>query len=224
LPHLERPRHRHLPRHYFRRHPRRHHRHSHHSRHCPRRSRWPMVRRRRSHLPWRSPSILAGCPLAFARSWNQRVSCQGGGRVGRVSGSGLAVRVVVLSVHSGAMRSAAGATLATAGTPALVHAAKLKKEMLTAYETRVSRIRARWNAARLCLRVVSRPQRGELTHLGRGCPVRRYYCAALAPKPLVSEGWDRCPRVRPEGRVSRVVPADRTSIATGFDPRNPPFH
>jgi hypothetical protein len=171
-------------------------------------------------------AVSVFCAVLASHSPGARVGfggrvVSGGGRVARVSGSGLAVRVVVLSVHSGAMRPAAGATLASARATALVHAAKLKKEILTAYETHVSRVRARWNAARLCLRLVSRPQRGELTRLGRGCPVRRYYFAALAPKPLVSEGWGRCPRVRPEGRVSRVVPADRTSIATGFDPRNP---
>jgi hypothetical protein len=64
------------------------------------------------------------------------------GRSRRVCGSRLAIWVVVLIVHSGAMRPTAAATLASART-ALVHTSELKKEILAAYETRVSRVRAR---------------------------------------------------------------------------------
>jgi hypothetical protein len=50
-----------------------------------------------------------------------------------VGGSAFAVRVFVLSVHSGAMRPTAAARPASAW--ALAHEVGLKKELLTAYET-----------------------------------------------------------------------------------------
>src|SRR5438093_260163 len=78
--------------------------------------------------------------------------------------------------------------------------------MVRAYETRVASPRSCVMRDMLAL---TRPQRGELTHLGRGCPmlgVLQRGCSV--PNPPVSEGWERCPRVRPEGHVLLVVPAN----------------
>src|SRR5690349_9864106 len=52
---------------------------------------------------------------------------------------------------------------------------------------------------RLILLVASRPQRGVHTHLGRGCPVRRFCFAATRPFHSSPRGRGGGPRVRPEG-------------------------
>jgi hypothetical protein len=62
---------------------------------------------------------------------------------------------------------------------------------------------------RQMLAVLTRPQRGVHTCVGRSCPVRRYYIAAARPKTTQHRGrGERRPRVRPEGLKSQVVPAD----------------
>lgn len=65
------------------------------------------------------------------------------------------------------------------------------------------------DTARLCLRVLTRPQRGTLTRLGRSCPVKAILQRGCSShfRSAPSEG-EICPRVRPEGRVKLVAPAD----------------
>lgn len=64
--------------------------------------------------------------------------------------------------------------------------------------------------------VVTRPQRGDLTRLGRGCPVRRYYSAAARPKSARRRGEGEVVRVFGRKDESReVVPAD------GYEYRHP---
>jgi hypothetical protein len=56
---------------------------------------------------------------------------------------------------------------------------------------------------------LTRPQRGDLTRLGRGCPVRLYYSAAARPKSTRQRGVGEVVRVFGRKDESRgVVPAD----------------